>query len=140
MKMTPSEKIKKEFDKMTNRGWFVFPEETWSFFEHALKEEYKRGQLDALDEDIYESETRADIAKENYSQGYIDCLKGRKKAPHDARDGWCCACSYDLAVLEVKIKDAKGEVIEEIKKKLPTHKGNILTRNEVKKLLDSINK
>lgn len=107
-------------------------------FEHALTEEFNRGWSEALDEDFEEMKTRADIAKENYSQGYNDCLKGRKKAPHDTRDSWCCACDYDLSVMEEKIRKARQAVITEIKKKLPTHQGGVLSRNEVKKMLDTL--
>ena len=136
--MKSLEKIKKEFDKMTDRGWFACPEETWSFFERVLREEYKRGWSEALDDDSEEQESRADMAIRYYAEGFHDARKGRKQAPHDTRDGWCCACDADLAVLEEKIKNAREEIVEEIKKKLPTHKGNVLTRNEVKKILDSI--
>lgn len=81
-------------------------EDLMSFIDQALQEAHEKGRLEALDDEFEEAETRGDIAKENYASGYNDCKKGRKKAPHDTRVGWCCACSYDLAVMEEKIQEA----------------------------------
>jgi len=115
------------------------PENFKSFLHQELDSAYKKGYTDALDDDFEEQETRADIAIKNYAQGFHDARNGRKQAPHDTRDGWCCACSYDLSVIEEKIKQAKEEMVTKIKKSLPTHKGKMLSRTEVKKVLDSLN-
>ncbi len=82
-------------------------------FESTLTAQREEGRLEALDGAFDEAETRADIAKINYSHGYNDCKKGRKKAPHDTRDGYCCACDYDLAVMEEKIRESREEIIKE---------------------------
>jgi len=37
-------------------------------------------------------------------------------------------------------QDTREEVIEEIKKKLPTHKGKTVSRTEIKKILDKLAK
>ena len=34
---------------------------------------------------------------------------------HRTEEGYCCACSYDMAVLENKISEAKRESVEEFK-------------------------
>lgn len=32
-----------------------------------------------------------------------------KTHAHDTKDGWCCACDYDMAVMETKISNAQRE-------------------------------
>ena len=76
------------------------------------EEAYKKGRDEALDEEFKESKTRADIAKKNYSMGYNDALKGRKKAPHNTREGYCCACEYDIACMKEEIKKDREKIIK----------------------------
>lgn len=38
-----------------------------------------------------------------------------KQKPHETKDGWCCACDYDIAVMENKIKEAREEAVEKAK-------------------------
>lgn len=38
------------------------------------------------------------------------------------------------------LQDTREEVIEELKKKLPSHKGKMLSRTEVKNMLDKLTK
>lgn len=110
------EEFEKDFTSDYPEGRQLNPgasqKEIWSFISKAITQAHEQGRQEALDEDLEESETRADIAKENYSAGYIDARKGRKKAPHDTRDGWCCSCEYDLAVMEEKIKEAEKRSYE----------------------------
>jgi hypothetical protein len=42
--------------------------------------------------------------------------------------------------LQSQADKTRGEVLEEIKRKLPTHKGNMISRTEIKKLLNELKK
>ena len=81
-----------------------------------LDKEWKEKMDINFDESCEKAETEAEIASKAYDQGYLDCQKGRKKAPHDTREGYCCACDYDLACFEGKLKEVRTELLEEIKK------------------------
>ena len=61
------------------------------------KERYK------FDETIEEAEYYSEVARKNYSAGYNDAKKERKPVPHDTRDGYCCACDYDILCMEEEI-------------------------------------
>jgi hypothetical protein len=50
-------------------------------------------------------ETKSQAFKRGYNNGYIDAKKGRKKIPHDTRDGYCCACNYDITRFEGELKE-----------------------------------
>ena len=43
--------------------------------------------------------------------------KVREEA-HDTESGYCCACEYDIAVMNEKIAEAREEVLAEVEKKL----------------------
>ena len=38
--------------------------------------------------------------------------------PHPTKDGYCCACAYDMAVFEDKLKDQEKAIREELVGKL----------------------
>ena len=69
-----------------------------------IRQAEKEARAKVLDEQIDEMEEQSVIAEKNYSAGYNDALKGRKPAPHDTRDGYCCACDYDIAGFKAEIK------------------------------------
>jgi len=71
-----------------------------------IDETLTQQRTELLDEQFEKAETESEIASKAYDQGYLDCKKGRKKAPHDTRDGYCCACSYDICIMKNKIKKA----------------------------------
>lgn len=44
----------------------------------------------------------------------FEAYKKGEKTPHSTEQGYCCACDYDIAVMERKIKEAQREVVEAI--------------------------
>ena len=42
----------------------------------------------------------------------------KPEEPHPTMDNYCCACEYDLAVMNEKIAEAREEVLVKVEKKL----------------------
>ena len=63
-----------------------------------------------LDDSLEEAEKKADIYERGYKKGWTDCKLGRKKEPHGAEIGYCCACEYDIAGFEGEIKAFKNRI------------------------------
>jgi len=36
------------------------------------------------------------------------------KEPHNTEEGYCCACEYDVAVFEGRLREQKEEILEEV--------------------------
>jgi hypothetical protein len=98
-------------------------EDFWlALFNSNLKEEREEQKkeddkhfMEFWDEKDQIDETEAEIFMKGYKWGYSDCKKGRKPIPHDTRNGYCCACDYDIAGFEAKLKLATNTL--EVKEK-----------------------
>ncbi len=42
--------------------------------------------------------------------------KNKKEEPHITQSGWCCACEYDIILLERRIEIAKEIILDEVKR------------------------
>lgn len=100
-----------------------------NFQDAQIEKAYSAGRSDALDEEYDKAEELGEVAKANYSQGYNDCKKGRKPAPHETRGGYCCACDYDLACFEADKKKVYQQALSDVEKGL----GKTLTQKIDKK-------
>lgn len=56
-------------------------------------------------------------------------LKERETEAHDTENGYCCACEYDIAVFEGKIKQRETEIIEMIEEKYQSEKFRKITKS-----------
>ena len=41
-----------------------------------------------------------------------------RKMAHDTKEGWCCACDYDIAVLESLIQSSQREALKKVEKSI----------------------
>ena len=72
------------------------------------KKEDDKHFMEFWDEKNQIDETEAEIFMKGYKWGYSDCKKGRKPIPHDTRNGYCCACGYDIAGFEAKLSKKRN--------------------------------
>lgn len=84
--------------------------------EEALRKEF-HNQFKITDDD-----TGAFLQYGEYSAGksiadwWLSHLKEYKQEPHKTKDGWCCACGYDIAALDEVINDHEKEYKERVRK------------------------
>jgi hypothetical protein len=71
--------------------------------------------------------------------GIYEQLMNAIKTP-SKRDAVGVYAEFYLDDLMEIIDKTGGEVLEEVKKKLPTHKGKMISRTEIKKLLNELKK
>lgn len=95
------DKIKKEVDKkFTDQYWFATQghndlrnSAVLSFIEKVYTQERKEGYK----EGYWERDEDDKVAEE----------MEKSDAAHRTAEGYCCACGYDMAVMEGKIKEAR---------------------------------
>jgi len=68
---------------------------------------YKLGRSEAIDIDMEKAKAESDLFMRAYKIGYRDGKLGRKRIPHKTMGGWCCACEYDISIMEDEIRKAK---------------------------------
>ena len=102
----------KEFDrKITEREAAMSDEEFTKEGKRLVKDFYTQQILSLIEEARNEGywNRKADDKMEK------EMLKADEA--HRTKEGWCCACGYDMAVLEEKTEKAKKEIIEELEGK-----------------------
>jgi len=55
---------------------------------------------------------------------------------HKTKDGWCCACDYDIAVMEEKLKQQRESLIKEIEAWIVGYLPAFPPKGKAKKVMD----
>ncbi len=76
-----------------------------------------------------------DLKEEEVADQILFLIKEEK--PHPTKNGYCCACEYDLAVFKKKLKEEKQKWAEEIE--LEINNGKMWSRKKLLELLDKTN-
>lgn len=54
---------------------------------------------------------------ESFKKGYQTGYSEGMSASHITKDGYCCACAYDILTMEGKIKEAEEKLITKIRRR-----------------------
>ena len=64
------------------------------------------------------AKTESIISADFFLSKIDELLKSQKEESHETKDGYCCACDYDIARFEGKLKSQEHKLREEIVEKI----------------------